>query len=48
MIQGNANDDATTDSIILHDKWKLPTPSRIAINSFSRIVAFDEYSGNLR
>lgn len=33
---------------IFQDKWKLPTPSRIATDSFSRIVDLDEYSGSLR
>lgn len=32
----------------VHDKWKLPTPSFMAICSFSRMTAFDEYSGSFR
>jgi hypothetical protein len=32
----------------IQDRWKLPTPSRIAIRNFSRITAFELYSGSLR
>lgn len=33
---------------MVHDKWKLPTPSCIATRNLSFITALDEYSGSFR
>ena len=35
-------------ALMTHDKWKLPTPSRIATDSFSAMTALLEYSGSFR
>jgi hypothetical protein len=38
----------TTGSVSLYERWKLPTPSCIAVRNFALITSFEEYSGSLR
>lgn len=48
QLHGGGNDDDGTGAGAVYERWKLPTPSRIATDSFSRMTAFEEYSGSLR
>ena len=43
-----AQDDVERETKRDYDKWKLPTPSFMAIRNFSLITAFEEYSGNFK